>query len=109
MTLRQDTQSMANAYVMASQHAGEVRSGRRFEFGQNWSRFLRTITPERVHQAETALQNMLGLSTLAGRTFLDIGSGSGLASLAARNLGASVFSIDYDPQSVACTARCCAI
>ncbi len=35
--------------------------------------------------------------------FLDIGSGSGLFSLAARRLGARVHSLDYDPHSVACT------
>ncbi|HEX6178379.1 MAG TPA: class I SAM-dependent methyltransferase, partial [Thermoanaerobaculia bacterium] len=35
--------------------------------------------------------------------FLDIGSGSGLMSLAARRLGATVRSFDFDPQSVACT------
>jgi 2-polyprenyl-3-methyl-5-hydroxy-6-metoxy-1,4-benzoquinol methylase len=46
---------------------------------------------------------MLGCDDLAGKSFLDIGSGSGLFSLAARQLGASVFSFDYDAQSVACT------
>lgn len=47
---------------------------------------------------------MLGLENLKGKSFLDIGSGSGLFSLAARRLGASrVYSFDYDPQSVACT------
>jgi 2-polyprenyl-6-hydroxyphenyl methylase/3-demethylubiquinone-9 3-methyltransferase len=35
--------------------------------------------------------------------FLDIGSGSGLSSLAARRLGARVVSFDYDPKSVECT------
>jgi len=40
-----------------------------------------------------------------GKTFLDAGSGSGLFSLAARRLGATVHSFDYDPQSVACTAE----
>jgi 2-polyprenyl-6-hydroxyphenyl methylase/3-demethylubiquinone-9 3-methyltransferase len=39
---------------------------------------------------------------LAGKRFLDIGSGSGLFSLAARRLGATVHSFDFDPQSVAC-------
>jgi 2-polyprenyl-6-hydroxyphenyl methylase/3-demethylubiquinone-9 3-methyltransferase len=34
-----------------------------------------------------------------------VGSGSGLLSLAARRLGASVFSFDYDPLSVGCTAE----
>jgi 2-polyprenyl-6-hydroxyphenyl methylase/3-demethylubiquinone-9 3-methyltransferase len=40
---------------------------------------------------------------LRGRSFLDVGSGSGLSSLAARRLGATVHSFDYDPTSVACT------
>jgi len=46
---------------------------------------------------------MLEFSELRGKTFLDVGSGSGLFSLAAKLLGANVFSFDYDPQSVACT------
>ena len=40
---------------------------------------------------------------MEGKTVLDIGSGSGLFSLAARRLGARVHSFDYDPRSVACT------
>ena len=46
---------------------------------------------------------MLGKESLEGLSFLDIGSGSGLFSLAARRLGARVHSFDYDPESVACT------
>ncbi len=46
---------------------------------------------------------MLECDSLAGKTFLDIGSGSGLFSLAARRLGAAVLSFDVDPQSVVCT------
>ena len=46
---------------------------------------------------------MLGVDDLRGRSFFDIGSGSGLFSLAAWRLGARVHSFDYDPQSVACT------
>ena len=34
---------------------------------------------------------------------MDIGSGSGLFSLAARRLGAWIYSFDFDPISVACT------
>ncbi len=48
---------------------------------------------------------MLGVSGLRGRSFLDVGSGSGLFSLAARRLGARVHSFDFDPRSVACTAE----
>ncbi|HET6585778.1 MAG TPA: class I SAM-dependent methyltransferase, partial [Nannocystaceae bacterium] len=41
--------------------------------------------------------------SLAGRTFLDAGCGSGLFSLAARNLGARVRSFDFDRDSVSTT------
>jgi 2-polyprenyl-6-hydroxyphenyl methylase/3-demethylubiquinone-9 3-methyltransferase len=60
------------------------------------------LTPERIDQAEASLRQMLGVASLEGERFLDIGSGSGLFSLAARRLGASVVSFDFDPQSVAC-------
>jgi len=88
---------------MMSDHAAEVEAGRRFAFGENWSRFLSVLDDERIRRAEDSLRNMLQVETLRGRTFLDMGSGSGLFSLAARRLGATVRSIDYDPQSVACT------
>jgi 2-polyprenyl-6-hydroxyphenyl methylase/3-demethylubiquinone-9 3-methyltransferase len=53
--------------------------------------------------AEESLRLMLRVGDLSGKRFLDAGSGSGLFSLAARRLGASVHSFDYDPQSVFCT------
>ncbi len=77
----------------------------RFPFGKNWSRFLRTLDESKVAEAERSLRQMLGVETLDGKTFLDVGSGSGLFSLAARRLGARVRSFDYDPDSVACTAE----
>jgi len=85
------------------QHAREVRSGERFEFGKNWAHFLAVLDEDRIALAETSLRSMLKLDRLDGRTFLDVGSGSGLFSLAAHRLGAKVHSFDYDPQSVACT------
>jgi 2-polyprenyl-3-methyl-5-hydroxy-6-metoxy-1,4-benzoquinol methylase len=84
-------------------HSTEILSGERFEFGANWAKFLRGITPERIAHAEHSLKTMLGLETLRGMRFLDIGSGSGLFSLAARRLGAEVVSFDFDPESVRCT------
>jgi len=83
----------------------EVASGRRFEFGKNWADFLTVLDEDRIREAEASLRSMLGVESLAGSRFLDIGSGSGLFSLAARRLGASVHSFDYDPDSVACTAE----
>jgi 2-polyprenyl-6-hydroxyphenyl methylase/3-demethylubiquinone-9 3-methyltransferase len=86
-------------------HESEVGRGERFEFGKNWANFLKRLDERRIQRAEKSLLDMLGLSSLQGKTFLDIGSGSGLFSLAARRLGAKVHSLDYDPQSVACTRR----
>jgi 2-polyprenyl-6-hydroxyphenyl methylase/3-demethylubiquinone-9 3-methyltransferase len=90
---------------MDSQYSAEIDSGDRFAFGENWSNFLRVLDDGRIRRAERSLQDMLGVEALKGRTFLDAGSGSGLFSLAARRLGASVHSFDYDPQSVACTTE----
>jgi 2-polyprenyl-6-hydroxyphenyl methylase/3-demethylubiquinone-9 3-methyltransferase len=81
----------------------QVAGGERFEFGQNWARFLNVLDDERIAQAEASLQTMLGHDRLAGRTFVDVGCGSGLFSLAAVRMGAArVHSFDFDPGSVAC-------
>src|SRR4051812_7713663 len=84
-------------------HTSEVEKGERFEFGKNWRRFLATLNDDRIAIAEQSLQKFLGHQRLDNKTFLDIGSGSGLFSLAARRLGAKVHSFDFDPHSVACT------
>jgi 2-polyprenyl-6-hydroxyphenyl methylase/3-demethylubiquinone-9 3-methyltransferase len=88
-----------------STHQQEVAQGQRFEFGANWARFLEVLSIDRIRMAEASLKRMLAVDDLQGKSFLDIGSGSGLFSLAARRLGARVYSFDYDPQSVACTAE----
>lgn len=88
---------------MTSQHALEIESGNRFTFGDNWTRFLSGLTEAKIREAMHSLQSMLGVESLEGKSFLDVGSGSGLFSLAAKRLGATVHSFDYDPKSVACT------
>jgi 2-polyprenyl-3-methyl-5-hydroxy-6-metoxy-1,4-benzoquinol methylase len=80
----------------------EIARGKRFAFGKNWQQFLKHLDQERIYLAEESLRKMLDVSSLAGQTFLDVGCGSGLFSLAARRLGARVCSFDYDPGSVAC-------
>jgi len=75
----------------------------RFAFGENWKSFLDSLDDNRVAEAEKSLQGLAGRERLDGLRFIDIGSGSGLSSLAARRLGAVVRSFDYDAQSVACT------
>ena len=88
-----------------SSHAIEIAQGERFEFGKNWSRFLELLDDTRIESAVDSLRQMLEVEDLSGKSFLDIGSGSGLFSLAARRLGARVHSFDYDPHSVACTTE----
>jgi 2-polyprenyl-6-hydroxyphenyl methylase/3-demethylubiquinone-9 3-methyltransferase len=88
---------------MSRQHAAEIESGNRFAFGENWSRFLTALDEDRIRQAEQSLCDTLKVQNLKEKRFLDVGSGSGLFSLAARRLGARVRSFDYDPASVACT------
>ncbi|MGH9325231.1 MAG: class I SAM-dependent methyltransferase [Terriglobia bacterium] len=76
-----------------------------FSFGRNWQRFVeRSLSPERERIAITSIRDFLEISDLNGRSFLDVGCGSGLFSLAALRLGArQIVSFDVDPFSV----RCC--
>ena len=76
----------------------------RFAFGRNWLRFLETVDEARVDVAATSMAEFLGPDGLRGRRVLDLGSGSGLFSLAATRLGAAhVTSVDFDADAVACT------
>lgn len=78
----------------------------RFQFGRNWASFLSVLDERRILEAERSLDEMVGRTQIHGRTFIDVGSGSGLFSLAAMRMGARrVHSFDYDPDSVACTSE----
>ena len=78
-------------------HVAEVAAGERFEFGKNWAHFLKSLNEDRIAEAQRSRESMLETGSLAGKSFLDIGSGSGLFSLAARRMKARVHSFDYDP------------
>lgn len=77
---------------------------KKFTFGRNWRKYLRTYTPERQKISQDSLLAFLQVTDLKGNTFLDIGCGSGIHSAAAWLSGAiRVHSFDYDQDSVAAT------
>ncbi len=78
----------------------------RYRFGENWKQFLERIDEQQI---ERAVDDMRGFfrTDLTERSFLDIGSGSGIHSMAAYRLRARrILSFDYDPASVECTRGC---
>ena len=89
--------------IVKSNWRKEVLSGRRFKFGKNWKYFLQSLSEDKITAAIKSMQEYLEIQSLERKTFLDIGCGSGLMSLAARKLGAKVFSFDYDQNSLECT------
>jgi SAM-dependent methyltransferase len=78
-----------------------------YGFGENWADFVdRAFSNERVEIAQTHLLHFLGVQSLDGMSFLDIGCGSGIHSLAAWRAGAErVHSFDYDQDSVETTHK----
>jgi precorrin-6B methylase 2 len=96
--------STAHAPVRRAGHCSDTLKAvsERFQFGQNWLNYLAVVNEERISEATARMSELLG--DISGKTFLDIGSGSGIHSLAAVRLGAAtVHSFDYDQQSVECT------
>lgn len=77
-----------------------------FGFGENWSRYADAITEAHVAEAERGLLRLLEPDKIDGRSFLDIGSGSGVHTVAAlRNGAARAVGIDIDPNSVSTSRR----
>ncbi len=77
-----------------------------FSFGENWASFSQGLTEAHIQEAMRSLVNLLGKNTLEGNSFLDIGCGSGLFSIAAVRLGArNVLGVDIDPLSIETSQR----
>ena len=77
-----------------------------FSFGENWSHYAEKIDEARIEEAEKSLIRLVGRENIEGKTFLDIGCGSGLFSLAAVRLGAKkLLAVDLDPKSVETTRK----
>jgi 2-polyprenyl-3-methyl-5-hydroxy-6-metoxy-1,4-benzoquinol methylase len=75
-----------------------------FAFGENWADYAKLIDEPRIAQATEDVRRLLG--DLSGKSFLDIGCGSGLHALAAARLGAArVVAVDVDPKSVETAQR----
>src|SRR5436190_670765 len=74
----------------------------RYGFGKNWAEFIETqLSDEIVQESADHLKRFMKVDTLQGKTFIDIGCGSGIHSLAALRLGAArVTAFDYDEDSV---------
>lgn len=81
----------------------EYKKSGHFSFGQNWRDFLSSVTPERIKIAQESLETFLGKNSVKSKTFIDVGCGSGIFSLAAHRLkAAKVVSLDVDEASVTC-------
>lgn len=77
----------------------------RFSFGKNWKRYLKSVGAEEIEEAKRSLELVIEGLDLSRSSFLDIGSGSGLFSRSAYELGFSqVISFDYDQDSVDATS-----
>jgi SAM-dependent methyltransferase len=72
----------------------------KFAFGENWHKYSREIKPDDFVAAKESLFKLVPY--IENKSFIDIGCGSGLFSIAASALGArEVVGIDVDPESVA--------
>ncbi|HDT5888708.1 class I SAM-dependent methyltransferase [Aeromonas dhakensis] len=87
--------------------SNDIQKELRFEFGANWQSYLdHNLSPERIDQARLHLLSFIGREDLLGLRILDIGSGSGIHSMAAFQAGAAeIVSFDYDAESVMATKR----
>lgn len=75
-----------------------------FAFGKNWKKFIANNKILEVsRQSEKYLADFLLPLSIQNKSFIDVGCGSGVHSLAAKNLGvANILSVDIDQDSVDC-------
>jgi ubiquinone/menaquinone biosynthesis C-methylase UbiE len=78
-----------------------------FNFGINWTQYSEQVLDQsRITQATKNLRSLLGIKTLMKKSFLDIGCGSGIHSIAAYKLGAhEIVGIDISSESVSISKK----
>lgn len=80
---------------------GRSEIKKRFSFGKNWKRYVKTVGEKEHLAAKRWLFGAVQDLDVVNSSFLDIGCGSGLFSRAAIDIGfANVVSFDYDIDSV---------
>lgn len=85
---------------MTAENLTDVES--HFAFGENWADFATSVDEAAIREAEAGLERLVDKPDVAGRSFIDIGCGSGLHSLAAARFGAArLLAADIDPRSAA--------
>ena len=73
-----------------------------FDFGSNWAEFSkRHVDQSRLKMACQSMRALLGAENIGGKSFIDVGCGSGLFSIAAHRLGAAkVVGIDVNQRCI---------
>lgn len=73
-----------------------------FNFGKNWQEYSKkSLDQNRFEQAIIELKNLIGPKRFLNKSFLDIGCGSGIHSLAAAKLGfKKVLGLDISKESI---------
>lgn len=79
----------------------------KFRFGDNWAEYIENyFSEDRVGQARQSLTEFYGVADFEGKTFVDIGCGSGIFSYAAYQLDAvEILSFDIDDDVIDTTER----
>ncbi len=76
-----------------------------FSFGRNWTEYVKNfLDEEKIEISKKSFSKYMPEEEYKGKTFIDIGCGSGIFSLSALRLGcAKVISFDVDPHSINAT------
>ena len=88
-----------NKFKIDKRSLGLMDQKNRFWFGENWRNYSKKIDETSIQESVLSLKNILNDLDINGLSFLDIGSGSGLSSLAALRMGANIVAFDYDINS----------